>query len=108
MKKALFRGLSDRGLLIGKDEASLIVRFVLEQIEKSGLRVVPLEPTGEMQLAIKHALDKGKRMSIRWVGQRRKQRWRYRAAIEAAPNWRKGYEDGMKSSGGKPYDPSAP
>jgi uncharacterized protein with von Willebrand factor type A (vWA) domain len=44
-----------------------------------------------MQQAIKQALDQGKRMSVAWVKPRTKQRWRYQAAIEAAPDWRRGY-----------------
>ncbi len=92
LKKALRIGLSDRGIVVGDDEASLMMRFMLEHIEERGLRVVPVKPTTEMQLAVKDALDRGKRMSISWVPQRIKQRWRYRAAIEAAPDWRRGYE----------------
>lgn len=91
LKKALKTGLSDRGFTINAEEASLIARFMLEQIETSGLRVVPVKPTTEMQKAIKQALDQGKRMSVAWVKPRTKQRWRYQAAVEAAPNWRRGY-----------------
>ncbi len=92
LKKALRTGLSDRGIVVGDDEASLMTRFMLEQIETSGLRVVPVKPTSEMQKAIKLALDECKRMSVAWVKQRTKQRWRYKAAIDAAPSWRRGYE----------------
>jgi len=92
LKKALKTGLSDRGVCVGDDEASLITRFMLEQIEKSGLRIVPAKPTSEMQQAIKKALEEGKRMSVTWVKPRTKQRWRYQAAIDAAPSWRSGYE----------------
>ncbi|MBX4954758.1 hypothetical protein [Rhizobium lentis] len=91
LKKALRTGLSDRGFAIDAEEASLIARFMLEQIESSGLRVVPVKPTTEMQQAIKQALDQGKRFSVSWVKPRTKQRWRYQAAVEAAPNWRRGY-----------------
>jgi hypothetical protein len=84
--------------MVKEDEASLITRFILEHVEKSGLRVVPVKPTTAMQLAIKHALDEGKRMSISWVRQRTKQRWRYVAAIEAAPDWRKGYERELREA----------
>ncbi|NSY16293.1 hypothetical protein [Neorhizobium sp. AL 9.2.2] len=91
LKKALRTGLSDRGFAIEPEEASLIARFMLEQIETSGLRVVPVKPTTEMQQAIRHALDQGKRMSVAWVKPRTKQRWRYQAAVEAAPDWRRGY-----------------
>ncbi|MDK1488632.1 hypothetical protein QN219_00955 [Sinorhizobium sp. 7-81] len=41
LKKALKTSLSDRGIVMGDDEASLITRFMLEQIETSGLRTVP-------------------------------------------------------------------
>lgn len=100
LKKALKTGLSDRGICVGDDEASLITRFMLEQIETSGLRIVPAKPTSEMQQAIKEALDQGKRMSVTWVKPRTKQRWRYQAAIDAAPSWRRGYElDQVAGSG---------
>lgn len=92
LKKALKKGLSGRGILVGDHEVSLITRFMLEQIETSGLRIVPVKPTSEMQQAIKEALGQGKRMSVTWVKQRTKQRWRYQAAIDAAPSWRRGYE----------------
>jgi hypothetical protein len=91
LKKALKTGLADRGIVVGEDEASLMTRFMLEQIETGGLRIVPVKPTTEMQQAIKQALDQGKRMSVAWVKPRTKQRWRYQAAVEAAPNWRRGY-----------------
>lgn len=102
LKKALRTGLSDRGFVVGDDEVALMTRFMLEQIETSGLRVVPVKPTSEMQKAIKQALDEGKRMSIAWVKQRTKQRWRYQAAIEAAPSWRRGYELDQKAEDGQP------
>lgn len=102
LKKALKTGLSDRGFTIDAEEASLIARFMLEQIETSGLRVVPVKPTTEMQQAIKQALDQGKRMSVAWVKPRTKQRWRYQAAVEAAPNWRRGYLLDLGLDGGQP------
>ena len=102
LKKALRTGLSDRGIVVGDEEASLVTRFMLEQIETSGLRVVPVKPTSEMQRAIKQALDDGNRMSIAWVKQRTKQRWRYKAAIDAAPSWRRGYELDRKGARGQP------
>ncbi|NOV15447.1 hypothetical protein E5S70_04980 [Ensifer adhaerens] len=102
LKKALRTGLSDRGIVVGDEEASLVTRFMLEQIETSGLRVVPVKPTSEMQRAIKQALDDGNRMSIAWVKPRTKQRWRYQAAVEAAPNWRRGYLLDLGLDGGQP------
>lgn len=102
IKKALRTGLSDRGVVLGDDEVVLITRFMLEQIETSGLRVVPVKLTSEMQQAISQALEQGKRMSVAWVKQRTKQRWRYQAAIEAAPSWRRGYsfENSKRNDGG--------
>ncbi|CDZ35831.1 Hypothetical protein NGAL_HAMBI1146_15730 [Neorhizobium galegae bv. officinalis] len=102
LKKALKTGLSDRGILLGDDEASLMTRFMLEQIETSGLRIVPAKPTSAMQQAIKEALDQGKRMSVTWVRQHTKQRWRYQAAIEAAPSWRRGYKLDQVAGDGQP------
>lgn len=100
--KALKTGLSDRGLTIDAVNASLITRFMLEQIEASGLRVVPVKPTTEMQQAIKQSLDQGKRMSVAWVKPRTKQRWRYQAAVEAAPDWRRGYLQDLGLESEKP------
>ncbi|SEH23566.1 hypothetical protein [Rhizobium sp. NFR12] len=102
LKKALKTGLSDRGLTIDAVNASLITRFMLEQIEASGLRVVPVKPTTEMQQAIKQSLDQGKRMSVAWVKPRTKQRWRYQAAVEAAPDWRRGYLQDLGLESEKP------
>ncbi|MBB2834023.1 UNVERIFIED_ORG: hypothetical protein GGD51_004178 [Rhizobium esperanzae] len=102
LKKALRTGLSDRGFKIEAEEASLVARFMLEQIETCGLRVVPVKPTTEMQHAIKQALDQGKRMSVGWVKPRTKQRWRYQAAIDAAPSWRRGYLLDQGADDGQP------
>lgn len=102
LKKALKIGLSDRGIRVDDQEASLMTRFMLEQIETSGLRIVPTKPTSEMQHAIKKALDQGKRMSVTWVKPRTKQRWRYQAAIDAAPSWRRGYELDKVAGSGQP------
>ncbi|MBY3211506.1 hypothetical protein [Rhizobium laguerreae] len=102
LKKALKTALSDRGFNIEAEEASLVTRFMLEQIETSGLRVVPAKPTTEMQHAIKQALDQGKRKSVAWVEPRTKQRWRYQAAIDAAPNWRRGYLVDQGADRGQP------
>lgn len=104
LKKALKTGLSDRGIRVDDQEASLITRFMLEQIETSGLRIVPAKPTSEMQQAIKDALDQGKRMSVAWVKPRTKQRWRYQAAIDAAPSWRRGYELDQAVRSGQPHE----
>lgn len=101
LKKALKTGLSDRGFTIDAEEASLVTRFMLEQVESSGLRLVPIKPNSQMQLAMRHALDNGKRMSVNWVQQRTKQRWRYQAAIEAAPSWRRGYELDNRADAGQ-------
>lgn len=106
LKKALKTGLSDRGIRVDDQEASLITRFMLEQIETSGLRIVPAKPTSEMQQAIKDALDQGKRMSVTWVKPRTKQRWRYQAAIDAAPSWRRGYELDRNARDGQPEEPA--
>lgn len=102
LKKALKTGISDRGIRVDDQEASLITRFMLEQIETSGLRIVPAKPTSEMQQAIKDALGQGKRMSVAWVKPRTKQRWRYQAAIDAAPSWRRGYELDQVVRSGQP------
>lgn len=66
----------------------LITRFLLEHVEERGLVVVRRKPTRKMQ----NAMKKGKRLSISWVDPRTKGRWRYFAALDAAPKWRVGYE----------------
>jgi hypothetical protein len=98
LKKALRLGLSDRGFIVAEDEILLMTRFMMEHIENRGLRVVPLTPTSEMQSATRRALDEGKRMSLSWVKWRTKQRWRYQAAIDAAPSWRRGYDQEVKDA----------
>ncbi|EDQ31792.2 hypothetical protein HPDFL43_21814 [Hoeflea phototrophica DFL-43] len=92
LKRGFRTGLSDRGIAVGEKDLILALRFMLEEIETSGLHVVPWKPTSQQHQAIKEALEEKKRMSIRWVRTRTKQRWRYKAAVEAAPNWRHGYE----------------
>ena len=92
LKRALRLALSDRGIEIDSADVALVTRFMFERIEASGLRMVPVKPTSGMQAAIKQALDDGKRLSVTWVKQKTKQRWRYQAAIDAAPDWRKGYQ----------------
>lgn len=92
LRKALRRSLADRGIDIGDDEASFMTRFMLEYAEEKGLRIVPERLTSAMHLATKQALGERKRKTVSWVGWRTKQRWRYEAAIEAAPSWRRGYE----------------
>ncbi len=64
------------------------------------MRVVPAKPTGKMQTAILSALDEGKRLSVSWVRSKTKQRWRYAAAIDAAPDWRRGYMDEQNARNG--------
>lgn len=91
IKSALRTGLSDRGVEIGDDELALIARFMMEKFESGGLHLVPLKPTSEMHRAIQLALEEGKRLSVAWVKERTKQVWRWKAAIDAAPSWRRGY-----------------
>ncbi|MBD8894202.1 hypothetical protein [Roseibium litorale] len=91
INNAIKTAASDRGLHIEDKELALITRFTLERLEQSGLRIVPYKPTKQMQDAVARALDEGKRMSVRWVKARTKQRWRFQAALDAAPDWRVGY-----------------
>lgn len=104
LKKALRTALSDRGFTIGAKEVCLITRFTFEYLEACGLRITPLKPTRMMQQAIKQALDQGKRMSLNWVKQRTKQRWRYQAALEAAPSWRRGFEHERNEADRRRFD----
>lgn len=104
LKKAFRTGLSDRGISIAQNDLILAVRFMLEEIESSGLRVVPEKPTSQQHQAMKEALDLGKRRSTSWVGRRTKQRWRYQAAVDAAPSWRRGYEMDKKTEDEEPEE----
>ena len=92
ISNSLREALSSRGLAVDENDLRLVTPFVLEEMESRGYRLVPVKPTAEMQAAVRHALDEGKRQSVKWVGPRVKNRWRYAAAIEAAPQWRRGYE----------------
>lgn len=92
LRNALAASLRDRSVALNEAEITFVTRFFLETIEQRGLRIVPVKPTRKMHLAIRHALDEGKRLSLKWVQARTKQRWRYAAAIEAAPDWRRGFE----------------
>ena len=97
LKKGFRTGLSARGIAVGEKDLILALRFMLEEIESSGLLVVPITPTKKMHKETKHAFDPGKRRSMGWVGRNTKQRWRYQAAIYAAPSWRGGYEMDKKT-----------
>jgi hypothetical protein len=92
MRNSFRTALTDRGLAIGENELRLVTRFALEEMESRRYRLLRVKPTAEMQAPVRRALDEGKRQSVNWVGPRVKNRWRYRAAIEAAPNWRRGYD----------------
>lgn len=92
LRNGLESALADRRHAVEHHDLVLITRFLLEYVEERGLVVVPRKPTRKMQNAIKDAMKKGKRLSISWVDPRTKGRWRYFAALDAAPKWRVGYE----------------
>ncbi len=92
VKNALAAGLADRGVKLPDEELRLITRFMLEHLEAKGQRIVPVKATLDMHEAMRVALDEGKRMSLKWVQGKTKQRWRYQAALDAAPDWRLGYQ----------------
>lgn len=92
VKNALTAGLADRGIELPDDEVRLVTRFTLEHLEAKGQRIVPVKATLDMHEAMRVALDEGKRMSLKWVQGKTKQRWRYQAALDAAPDWRLGYQ----------------
>tara|TARA_R110002020_G_scaffold123081_1_gene279106 strand:+ start:8518 stop:8856 length:339 start_codon:yes stop_codon:yes gene_type:complete len=92
LRNSVSSALADRGHLVSDIDIIFITRFLMEQVEQRGLRLVPWKPTRRMQAAIHDALKNGKRMSVKWVDARTKQRWRYAAALDAAPQWRIGYE----------------
>lgn len=98
LRNGLKSALADRGHAVDVRDLALITRFMLEYIEERGLLVVPRKPTRKMQAAIKDALNSGNRLSISWVDPWTKQRWRYFAALDAAPNWRIGYQAEIASS----------
>lgn len=91
VRNGMQAALEARAISATPEDVSLITRFALEEIERRGYRLVPTKPTREMQDAVKHAMDKGRRQSISWVSAKLKNRWRYSAAVDAAPQWRNGY-----------------
>lgn len=92
VKNALAAGLTDRGVKLPDEEVRFVTRFMLEHLEAKGQRIVPVKATLDMHEAMRVALDEGKRMSLKWVQGKTKQRWRYQAALDAAPDWRLGYQ----------------
>lgn len=98
IRNALRAAAHDRGHEWTGTDQLMITRFFLEYIEAKGLRVVPYQPDRPIQDAIDRALEEGKRMSVAWVGKRHKNTWRYRAALDAAPNWRKGHDAELKDA----------
>ena len=88
MRNAFREALSSRGPAVDENNLRLMTRVAPEDMESRGYRLVPIKPTAEMQAAVRHALDEGKRQSVKWVGPLVKNRWRYLAAIKAAPQWR--------------------
>ncbi len=93
MRNALHRAVIDREAPINEREIDFVVRFFLELIEGKNLRIVPANASSEMVAASQRALDKGKRTTLAWVGERRKHRQRLVAAIDAAPDWRSGMRE---------------
>lgn len=92
IRNALARSLHDRSIQLAPMDVALVTRFTMEELEAKGYRLVPVKPTRRMVEASMRALDKTKRTDVRWVASRTKHRWRLVASIEAAPNWRAGYE----------------
>ena len=92
LRNSMRDGLASRGINPTDRDIDLVTRFVLEEMEQRHFRVVPLKPTREMHVAVQEALYEGKRQSVRWVRPRIKNQWRYIAALDAAPSWRRGYE----------------
>ena len=66
MRNAFREALSNDGLAIDENNLRLLTRFALEEMESHGYRLVPVKPTAEMQEAVQHALDEGKRQSVKW------------------------------------------
>jgi hypothetical protein len=91
VRNGIQAALEARAITAAPKDVSLITRFALEEIERRGYRLVPVKPTREMQDAVKHAMDKGRRQSISWVSAKLKNRWRFLAVVDAAPQWRNGY-----------------
>ena len=92
VKNALAAGLADGGVKLPDEEVRFVTRFMLEHLEAKGQRIVPVKATLDMHEAMRVALNEGKRMSLKWVQGKTKQRWRYQAALDAAPDWRLGYQ----------------
>lgn len=91
LRNSVREAFSSRELKPTDKDLNLVTRFALEEMEQRGFRIVPDKPIREMHVAVQEALRKGKRRSITWVGTRTKNLWRYVAALDAAPSWRRGY-----------------
>lgn len=102
VKNALTSALADRGVKLPAEEVRLVARFMLEHLEAKGQRIVPVKATLDMHEAMRVALDEGKRMSLKWVQFKTKQRWRYQAALDAAPDWRLGFKQDRERQDPRP------
>lgn len=85
---ALAAALDARRIELEPRELHFVTRFLLEELEDAGHRIVPVKPTKAMLSASRRALKRGKRLDVVRVDERTKHRWRLMAAIEAACDWR--------------------
>lgn len=85
---ALAAALDARRIELEPRELHFVTRFLLEELEDAGFRIVPVKPTKAMLSASRRALKRGKRLDVVHVDERTKHRWRLMAAIEAACDWR--------------------
>ena len=86
VKNCLAENLRQLNQAISKDDAGRLARFLLEDLETSRWRLVPIQPTRTMIVASMTAMRK-RRKAANWVGEKQKHSWRISAAIEAAPRW---------------------
>ncbi|MEQ8435407.1 MAG: hypothetical protein RIA71_14330 [Oceanicaulis sp.] len=80
--------LDARRIELEPREVHFVTRFLLEELEDAGFRVVPVKPTKAILSASRRALKRCKRLDVVRVDERTKHRWRLIAAIEAACDWR--------------------
>lgn len=86
VKNRLAENLRQLNLSVSEEDAGRLARFLLDDLEASRWRLVPIQPTCEMIEASMTAMRKRRKAEHR-VGEKRKHSWRISAAIEAAPRW---------------------
>lgn len=83
--------LEARRVTLHDHDLRLVARFFMEETERKGDRLVPAKANNRMMAASRNALRHCHRASFGKLGERKKHKYRWKAAIQAAPDWRQGY-----------------